>query len=381
MLEDKRMNRVHIQKCSSYNIDEVEKKLIKILEKLFDAEKLKSEYGENILIKPNILTGAKPDEAVVTHPVVVDVCAGYFIEKGFSVTIGDSPAVDSLKSASVKSGIDRVLKKYNLNYADFKNTIELNNPDGKLVKNFKIVKAYQDSDIIINIAKLKTHSQMYYTGAMKNLFGFIYNLQKSKYHFRFQERKNFASMIVDLNCLIKPQISIIDAVLSMQGEGPRNGKPYKSGFLAASKSALALDIVASSLIGYDYNNIPIISEAITRKMDGIYSIDDIDLDGKKLEDYECKNFKKIDAVKDIAMFKNIIPGFLYETCRKFLIPRPFFSKEKCKLCMNCVEICSADALKIVNERYIGIDYDKCIRCYCCGEVCPHDAIDIRKKVF
>lgn len=382
--EDLMIRDIVLRKCSDYSLENLKREIYCILNKFSGPESIRNNFGDRVLIKPNILAGADPSQAAVTHPAVIDAVICYFVENGFKVKIGDSPAVENLKSASIKSGIDEVVKKYGIEYADFKNTSSFFNNEGELVKKFEVVNAYVNNDYIVNIAKLKTHSQMYYTGAMKNLFGFIYHLEKSKFHFRFQERENFAKMIVDLNCLIRPNLSIMDAVVSMQGEGPRNGKPYKSSFIAGSESAVALDLLCSQLIGYDPESIPILNHALKRKLDHAEYKNDFSVDVENLDEFFCKDFKKIERVQDVAMFRKYIPSFMYEAIRKVLIPRPFFLKKKCRLCMKCVNICSANALNVLenkNGKYINIDYDKCIRCYCCGEVCPYDAIEMKKKLL
>ena len=52
--------------------------------------------------------------------------------------------------------------------------------------------------LVIDIAKLKTHGMMGYSGAVKNLFGVVPGLLKPELHSRYPEKRAVAEMLVDL---------------------------------------------------------------------------------------------------------------------------------------------------------------------------------------
>jgi ferredoxin len=252
------------------------------------------------------------------------------------------------------------------------------------VKNFQVAREAVECDFIVSLPKLKTHTHMYYTGAMKNLFGAVPGLQKTRFHFRFPEKDDFADMLIDLNLLLKPAFAVMDAVVSMEGKGPSGGDPFPLGLVLASADVLALDIIACGIIGYRYQDIPMLDRALKRETTPwVKSAGDIEVKGESPEDVKPASYKKVGIISDIGFFKKSIPGFLYRFIKDVWVPRPFFNKNKCIRCGRCVEICSAKALRFVPDhglfgKHIKIDRDPCIRCYCCHEICPVKAVNLRR---
>ncbi|MGL4368790.1 MAG: DUF362 domain-containing protein [Spirochaetota bacterium] len=339
--------------------------------------------GKKLLLKVNMLAGVPPQRAVTTHPAFFEAAIIVFQKYGFTLFAGDAPAVESTHGAGKRNGLRAVAEKYGVTWVDFADAVELPNPEGLMVKKFTVAKIFTEVDAIVSMPKLKTHSQMYYTGALKNMFGAVHGLEKSRFHVRFPERARFARMIVDLNVLLKPDFALMDAVVSMEGNGPQNGDPVNTGLVLASYDPLALDTVCCRIIGYDPAEIPILKEAYTRRI-WISSPDSAVTAGEKLSDVSCPDFKKIRLVKDIGFGKEKMPAFLYNAIRNIAVPRPFFNRNKCIVCKRCVDICQAGALCVSEKnekKYISIDYSKCIRCYCCHEICPADAIILKRGLL
>lgn len=106
---------------------------------------------------------------------------------------------------------------------------------GSINKSFVLGQYITDADLIINIAKLKTHGLTMMTGAVKNLFGAIPGLLKAEYHLRMPELADFSNMLLDLSLCVNPVLNIIDGVWGMEGEGLQ---PVQSGILAIYWPAL-----------------------------------------------------------------------------------------------------------------------------------------------
>lgn len=367
---------VALSRLNTYNLKDVREALNKIFTLAGGIDSLKSK-GSRVLLKPNMLMGAHPDEAVTTHPAVFEAAAALFLDHGFTVCAGDSPAVESVHSVAEKCGIAQVARRLSIPIIDFKDTISVDAPDGRITRKFNIAKPVFDNDIIVSMAKLKTHQQMYYTGAIKNIFGVISGLEKSKFHFRFVERKYFAGMIVDLHDLVAPSFAIMDAVVSMEGDGPRNGSPVNTNFIGASFDPLALDCVCSEIIGYKSDEIPILYEAKKRR-DGF----EIEISGDDAVSLKPSSFKLVEKVTDIAFLRKILNRRIYNLIRNVFIPAPSIGS-KCVLCMKCFSICSPQAISVKqskNGKHLHVDLSKCIRCYCCHEVCAFDAMMIKRHL-
>jgi len=343
--------------------------------------------GRTLLLKPNILSGADPSRAITTHPVFFEAVVVFLREKGFKLIAGDSPAVESTDHAGKRSGLRTVAIRHGIEWSDFSESVTVSNPDGRQVRRFTVAKAFTRADAVISLPKLKNHSQMYYTGAMKNIFGFVPGLEKSRFHLRFPERERFARMIVDLNLLIRPAFSLMDGITAMEGPGPNNGRPIDIGAIIASSDPLALDSVACRIIGYDPAEIPILRVAYEVAA-WVENEADIAVSGDPVESF-IRPFEKIDLVKEISFFKREffrrgLLKTLAPLAERLFVPKPFIIRKKCILCERCVKICQTQAIVVSgtgNDRHISIDLSPCIRCYCCHEVCPADAIDLKRRLF
>jgi len=403
-------DKVAIVKCSSYSPSELYNSIKRAISLSLGKE---GESGlainfkdKTVLLKPNILSGASPEKAVTTHPEFVKQCILCIKELGAKrIIVGDSPGYQSSDYGGKKSGIMKAAIAAGGEWEDFSDYMEVKNPGGMLVKSFNIASVVNKADIVVSLPKMKTHQLLYYTGGMKNLFGMVPGLQKSAFHLRFQERELFAKMIVDLNILIKPAFTIMDAVTAMEGAGPGSGDPKHVGVVLASNNIVALDIAASTIMGYDPKEIPTITKALESKV-WFKDASSFDIVGERIEDVKVPDFKKIKILNDIAMFRSRMPSMLYKVLRKAIVKKPVINNKKCIKCNNCIEICPIKAIDHLAERKIvyyskcqgcltcvkgecpakivrhidakiSIDYKKCITCYCCHEVCPEKAITIK----
>ncbi len=235
--------------------------------------------------------------------------------------------------------------------------------------------------MIISLPKLKTHQLMYFTGAVKNLFGLVPGLTKSTFHVKYPDRDNFGGMLLDLMDAVKPSYALMDGILGMEGPGPQNGTPFPVKILLGSSNLPALDIAASAVIGYDPLTIPTNALALNRNY-GLDSIDDVIIAGVPLEECMVKDFTLIPHKKHRhVIFDLFHSSKLVQQYRLKRKPKPYFIEEKCIKCGECIKICASNANWFEegpNGKFVAVDYNKCIRCYCCHEVCPVDAIEIRK---
>ncbi len=366
---------VSILKCPDYG----EEKVVQIMNKLLDSAGLDKISGKKILLKPNILYAAQPAKAVTTHPSVLKAVIKYLQKNSNTIFVGDSPAFQNQEAAASKAGLKQVTDECGATWQDFTQTATIPAPDGKLVKNFQLATILKDVDIVISLPKMKTHSLMYYTGAIKNLFGLVPGLSKSALHLRFPDRDNFAQMIVDLNLAVKPNYAIMDAIVGMEGPGPGSGYPRNVGLLLASDNVLALDLTAARIMGYKAETLPILSQALECGF-WLKPGESINYPLEKAEDLLIKDYHLIHHLHDASMFRDYMPEWAFRLVKNLTVKRPVFNPKICKLCGECVRICPAKALS-VQENRIKADYTKCIRCYCCHEICSHHAITLKKKLF
>lgn len=369
--------KVGLVKCPTYDSKELDTALDAAM-RLSGGINVK---GKKILLKPNILQDSNPSKAISTHPEFVKSVIKYMQKEGaVEIYVGDSPGFQKPGYSGRKCGIRQVTEETGAKWVDFtKGKTTIKTETGKVQKDFKVSSIIEQVDMIISLPKLKTHQLMYFTGAVKNLFGLLPGLSKSPYHVSYPNRHNFGEMILDLLEAVKPAYSIMDAIIGMEGPGPGNGYPRPVKLILASPNAVALDIIASSVIGYDPMQIPTNKLALKRDF-GIKKFSDISVEGVKVEDVKIEDFRKI-ATKT---FHNIIFDLfhfrIFEKLQHKMKPKPYFIEEKCIKCGECIKICSSDANWFENGpngKFVAVSYNKCIRCYCCHEICPVDAIEIR----
>lgn len=350
--------------CPSY-----EKELESVIKKAFYHINFNVKPHSKVLLKPNVLGTFRPEEAVTTHPSVIDAVCKVLREKSAEIYIGDSSGDTARRGSTSRafkvSGIEEVANKNKAVLVNFDNTelLKVANPDNKILKEAYIPKIIREADIIINLPKLKTHNFLGYTGAVKNLFGTIPGTKKSIMHFVMGNPEKFAEMLTDLHNLVKPDFHILDGVTGLEGNGPFRGTPKQSSLIVASRNAFALDVVASGLIGYKPYDIMTNKAALKR---GI--VPDIEVIGDRVKAV----YKK--PPKIVTGILTYMPSFLK---REFYKNTFHIDSDKCRDCEMCVEKCPTRAIISRNNIKI-IDQKKCINCNRCYEICAKNAVVIKR---
>ncbi|MBU1136273.1 MAG: DUF362 domain-containing protein [Nanoarchaeota archaeon] len=338
---------VSVVKCNSYKPREIKKALKQSFKNLeFDFKQ-----GLKILIKPNILMPAKPSAHITTNPTLLKELCKILKNYNSKIIIAESSAYNTDKAFKV-SGIEKACRNYAkiLNLEKTKKVqIEIPNKLKKLM----LPKILFDVDLIINVAKLKTHSLTKLTCCVKNQYGFIIGESKSSFHKIFTKLKDFSDLLLDINEKIKPELNIIDGVIGLEGNGPgTSGSPIKTGIIISSKDPIAADIVAAKTIGFKENQIPFLKRAKKRN-----------LFNKEIEIIGEKNFKK--NYKKPDTFSNSLTRAFLNLLGK---PKINFDYEKCIKCGLCAKKCPTKAINL--NPFPECNHKKCIGCLCCAEVCP-----------
>ncbi len=340
--------------------------------------------GMTVVIKANLVSAMKPEEAGTTHPVLICALCDMLSERGAQVIVGDSPGglynsafVGRVYSAS---GMREAVKHGASLNDDFTEKFT-ENPEGKVLKSFTYTAYLDKADMIINFCKLKSHGMMGMSCAAKNMFGAVPGVIKPEYHYRFPKYEDFADMIVDLDEYFHPELSIADAVIGMEGNGPTAGTPRKMGFLLASHSPHNLDHIASRLLGFKREELPILNAAYLRGMTPA-TVEEIPLLGT-LNGLEVKNFERVVERRSLEFTgdgKNPVKRLFGRIAGAVLRTRPVLKREECIGCGICANICPAKAITVKNKR-AKIDRKACIRCFCCQEFCPKSAMKVKRTAI
>ena len=368
--------KVSIVKCAAYDTAE----LYQALKEAAQAAGIPDVAGKRVLLKPNILMDAAPEKAITTHPAFLEAVIRLVREWGAAkILVGDSPGLQGRNFTARVSGLGDTARKNNTQWVDFtQGKIEVECPQAKVQRRFSLSSVINEVDLIINLPKLKTHQLMYYTGAIKNMFGLIPSVAKSPYHVRYSTREAFASMIVDLNLLEKPVYAFMDAVTAMEGHGPSGGNPREVGLVLASPNFLAMDAVACAIIGYPAEKIPTNREALNRKK-WLQDFSEIEYPLLKPDDVRIPDFAKIPFKKSRSQLMDFLVPRSLKKIRENKSTLPEINHTVCVRCGDCIKICASEALNFSEqggEKKVEINSQRCIRCYCCHEVCPAKAIKV-----
>lgn len=320
-----------------------------------------------VLIKPNLLLPAKPEKAIITHPMVVRIVAEYVLEKGGQPVVSDSPPMGSF-SKTIKMGeYDKAFRDLDVPFRPFKTStrIDIGDPFGPV----ELAKAALEADVVINLAKLKTHSQMLMTLGIKNLFGCVVGYKKPEWHLRAGiDRDLFARLLVRIYRAVRPAVTIVDGILAMEGDGPgRSGTPRSLGVLVGSRNAAEADQAICRMIGLDPDRLP--TNRAAREL-GL-----LKQKGLIRGDFHIVNDFALPEQTPLTFGPKPLEKFM----RKYLVQRPVVAKDRCRQCEDCLRFCPAGAIRMEKNRIV-FDYDRCIRCYCCLEICPHGALRAKETL-
>lgn len=358
-----------IAHCTSYEIDKVLPEIRRIAENT-DFPDVR---GKKVLVKPNILSDAKPEAGITTNPVVLEAVITLVKERGAeTVFCGDSPGLQTPGFHGKVSGIADVCERTGAIWCDFTDSPVTHSITGRLT--LPLARILEEVDLTISVAKFKTHQLMYHTGCAKNLFGLVPGLNKSPCHLKAPSREQFARLLCGIIKQSKAAYGFLDGIISMEGPGPANGTLRYTGLLLGSADLFSVDTAQAVLMGYYPEDMPLLAEARREGMTDLrpeYTL-------LKAEELVIKDYRIIQVEKKTRLFSALIlPFFTRGRDRRKAQerPAPEFLKEPCILCRRCVEICPAKALKVEDGRIV-IDKTSCIRCYCCHEMCPKDAISI-----
>ncbi len=374
------MNKVYVLKCPDY--DHVEEKMEELLTMMGGMSQF-AKPGETIVLKPNLLAAAKPEEAVTTHPAVMAAVAKMAKNEGATPIIIDSPGSGyphnekTLKRVYRTCGMDDAAEKAGIEVSLDTTYQTVSFPDGKLIKRFEVMTPVLEADGVFNLCKFKTHGFLSMTGAVKNCFGVIPGLTKPGYHAKLPDKNHFAGMCLDLSAFVSPRISIMDAVLGMEGNGPHNGHPRHIGLLLASTNPLAMDVVVGEIMGLGWENNPILIEAEKRGLTP-NRLEHVEIIGADIAELRIADYKLPSTVLGglgAFMLSLMAPAFKHG----FTV-RPHIIENKCVACGACRDACPVKVISIVN-KHAQIDNRNCIRCYCCHEMCPHDAIELKQGIL
>jgi len=328
--------------------------------------------GKKVLVKPNILAGEPPEKAVTTHPALVKAVKEKLTGKGAVVMVGDNPGMFGYGKAEKAAQIAKITDAAGECFIHLGRNPVKQPLSSRDISHVMIAEDVLQADIVVNLPKLKTHGLTFFTGAVKNTFGYVVGGDKMRVHSRSATPRRFAEALVDIFKIRPPDLNIMDAIDAMEGNGPHNGQVRRVGKVLASDNAVCLDAVAVTLIGRRPESIPHLAIAAEE------GLGEIDLPAIRLN-------REITPVSGFKMPVTFVPGVVGVVLNRFLSHwincTPEVAEERCKKCGVCVDHCPVSAIIMEKRNYPRTDKKECINCYCCQEMCPEDAIVLKGRVI
>jgi len=321
-----------------------------------------------VLLKPNLLSPRHPDLAVTTHPALVAAVARLCWQAGAGqVWIADSPAgAHSDQQLWQKTGMQQVAAELGA---------QLQSVSAPLAPRacgqgmqLPVPAWLEQVDVIIDLPKLKTHLLTTLTGAMKNMYGLVVGQAKSHYHASYPAPQAMSAFLVDVYEALRPHLVVMDAIVAMEGNGPANGRPRPLGIVLAASDAVALDWVACRYLNTPPLQIAMLKLAVQRQPELPAAIQ-VCGSGATLTPPPLR--------LPIGRWMQHLPGRLFHWLSWLLCRHPAIDPGRCCRCELCARVCSQKAI-VWHEasQCYRVDRQRCILCMCCLESCPHDAVAI-----
>ena len=374
--------RVAIVRASNYELPLVRAAVAEAIRLIGGLETI-VKPGAKVFVKINHLPPPSPPErGIVTHPVFAEAVVELLKEVGADVTVGDDIESDSdgFSITGFRQMCGRAdVKLVNLREQGF---VEVDvrgeglaTVHGTVHGTAYAARTAVEADVIVNLPKLKTHTLTVLTGAVKNMYGTLPVGLRRRYHGEFRRSEDFGRMLTDVFAANVPQLTIMDAISAMQGEGPAGGTMRDLGIVLAGRDGVAVDAVAGRIIGLDPAEVDTTRFCHRRGL-GIGRLEDIEVIGESLASVTATDFR-LPASTARAIIRRV-PGPLARWAVGLASIRPRVVAEKCSACAECVTACPVEAI-VIEGGVARIDDDACLECLCCSEVCRYDAIATRRS--
>jgi len=368
--------KVAIEKCADYEQVKVDAAVRSAVDALGGIGAF-VKPGQRVLLKPNLLSGKPVEKGVCTHPAVFRATVALVREAGGDPFMGDSPGFGSARRVAQKCGLLEAADELGVEVVNFTEAVEVDNPWSKVYPKLHIARQVVEADAVINLCRVKSHGMMLMTMAVKNLFGCVVGLQKAKWHLdAAHNHRAFTEMLLSVYKLANPVLSIADAIVAMEGNGPGAGTPRPLGFIAVSPDAVALDSVIGDIVGLkpQWN----LTATLGGEMGfGEPDLSKIDVSGPALAELRVDDFQ---FPRQGPPVEKRLPKIFDWLLGDAGVSRPEIDNGLCTRCSACIKTCPADAMALEeagSEKFVRIDRKKCIHCFCCQEVCPENAISPR----
>jgi uncharacterized protein (DUF362 family) len=264
--------------------------------------------GARVLIKPNLTAALPPETGAACDLKIVRGLVRMALRAGASIVVvaeGIGTGTTSLKDVKglAEIGTTQGVEVVDLNDAP---TQPVRVKDPLRVEKFDVPRAILESQVLINLAKLKVHPSAVFSLGMKNLMGALPGRTfyrptearalgyptpilpgggKKVFHDLIRDH-GFEAMqeaFVDLNSAIRSHLCLIDGLHAMEGPGaPVRGKPVKMDLLICGRDLVAVEAVGMAVMGFDPDSFSYLKKAVGKGLGREDRLERIEIRGEKI---------------------------------------------------------------------------------------------------
>lgn len=326
--------------------------------------------GRKVFLKVNLMKGGPPGKAWNTHPEVVRSVIRWVRSHGGEPRFGDSCGIPghTMGAARAAGYLDLALEE-GTDFVDLDSggfvAMEFSDPS---LGRFWVSEAVVGADVRITLPKLKTHTLMGLTGALKNQMGLLPGGTKAALHVRTRGIERLAMAIVEINRKVPFHLGLMDGGIALEGGGSRKGRPRWLGCVAASTDLLALDVAACVLMGWPAGDIPT-NRAAEQSGLGCISPESIRWEG----DPPPRGGRAFERPAKDPKLNPWVSKVIYSLRERCF--RPGHDPDLCRDCGECERVCPTAA--VTRKEGAWIRWEDCIYCLACTARCPAGALSAR----
>jgi uncharacterized protein (DUF362 family)/NAD-dependent dihydropyrimidine dehydrogenase PreA subunit len=337
-----------------------------VVEEILEAFPL-SWSGKRVLIKPNLLGPYPPEKGITTHPSLIRSLVKALKKRGATCEVGDNPGLNGYTANERCARIAGILEAAEGGYINLaKDSVQIS-LESRFLDKLVVSRAVLDADLLINVPKFKTHVQTQVTGAVKNMFGILVGAEKARVHHAVPRPRQFSEALVDIYQIRVPDLTLMDAVVGMEGNGPSGKDLRPIGKVLASRNGVSLDGLMAAMMGILPRKVDHLDIASQK---GLGEIDPARMEIRGPWE-PLRKFKTPVSFASQGWFGTALNRLLY---RPLIKPRLKVRPDLCTRCEVCIQHCPAQALSL--QEIPRLDEKKCIACYCCYELCPSQAMEL-----
>ena len=318
------MHTVSLIRAQSYEMQELRPSIEHLLKPLGGIEAIVSK-GDRVLLKPNLLTGSRPTKECITRKEIVYCVAQLAKEAGGKPFLGDSPAFGSAKGVAKANGYLPLCEELDLPIIEFSG--QRYSTENEKFNHLRLSKEAINADVVINLPKVKSHTQLTMTMGVKNLFGCVPGKMKAWWHLEAgKDADRFGEMLVETAKAISPNLTIIDGIIGHEGNGPSGGEPRDLGILGASTNVFALDRAFIEILNVDPSLVPTL--AAQARLGLVQDLNEIAFPYCTPEELFVNDWKLPDALMPIdfglprvlrSTFKHFYIRFIQEPMKAYVV--------------------------------------------------------------